>query len=370
MAIEGTLLRSIEHIRSGNVISEASIKQSVILPVLRALGWDDSNPLEFIPELRVGHDEGLGYVDYALCPGDRKPWVFIEAKRLGNTADSGVEQAFRYATNQGVPFLVLTDGNVWDFYLSMAEGIPVERRFYSIELQRDDGKLTDHAQFFEKYLSRNRVGLLETKRAAEDLLEGDLQKEKARNAIPSVWRELLGDPDETICSLIADGVQRECGTRPELDDVEAFLKNVLTTSASSSPTPEDSTTSTFDQRSVPPIPPPSTGRKIVGLSLDGRSTETTAANQTLAKLVKELQRRNPGFIGHFAARTSGRTRRLVSQTRDGLYDQAHLRVYAIPLENGWWLGTNISTAQVRKYIGIACEVAGVPFGSRLTLIER
>lgn len=370
MSIEGTLIRSIEHIRSGNVTSEASIKQSVILPVLRELGWDDSNPLEFIPELQVDQNEGLGYVDYALCPEDRKPWVFIEAKRLGNTDDSGVEQVFRYASNQGVPFLVLTDGNVWDFYLSMAEGIPVERRFYSIELQRDDSKLTDYAQFFQEYLGRNRVGLLETRRAAEDLLEGDLQKEKARNAIPGVWRELLGDPDETICSLIADGVQRECGTRPELDDVEAFLRGMLTASASSSLAPEASTTSTADQRSVSPSPPPSAGGKIAGFFLDGRRTEATAGNLTLAELVKELQRRNPGFIEHFAARTSGRTRRLVSQTRDGLYDQAHLRVYSVPLENGWWLGTNISTAQVRKYIGIACEVAGVDFGSQLTLIER
>ena len=41
----------------------------------------------------------------------------------------------------------------------------------------------------------------------------------------------------------------------------------------------------------------------------------------------------------------------------------------MPLENGWWLATNNGTALKRKYIQIACEVAGVKFDSQLKLIE-
>ena len=56
-----------------------------------------------------------------LCVGPtQNPLVFIEAKRLGNVDYRAEGQLFGYAVNRGVPFLILTDGNVWDFYLSMA----------------------------------------------------------------------------------------------------------------------------------------------------------------------------------------------------------------------------------------------------------
>ena len=39
------------------------------------------------------------------------------------------------------------------------------------------------------------------------------------------------------------------------------------------------------------------------------------------------------------------------------------------LGNGWWLGHNLSTGAIRKKIQVACEIAGVTFGSQLKLIE-
>ena len=67
--------------------------------------------MAFKPEYAV---EG-GFVDYALL--DRsKPRVFVEAKRKGAISADGEDQLFRYAAHQGVPLLVLTDGNVWALY--------------------------------------------------------------------------------------------------------------------------------------------------------------------------------------------------------------------------------------------------------------
>ena len=299
--------------------------------------------------------------------------VFIEAKRLGNTNDSGIEQVFGYAANRGVPFLVLTDGNVWDFYLSMADGIPAERRFYRIELQRQD-KIADHARFFEQYLHKSRVGLSETRIEAEQLRDGDRQKAAAKAAIPEAWQDLLETPDETLCSLIADAVEDECGTRPELDDVETFLKGALAVSVSSVPTaPVPPAPTTFGQSgrsAATPNRPETSSSKVVGFVLDGKRVETGIGNRVLAELLKEFQRRDSEFMERFSARTTGRTRRLVAETRDALYDQVHLRGYSLDLENGWWLGTNIGTVVIRNHIATACEVAGVRFGSQLTLIER
>ncbi len=372
MEMEQVLLRSLQRIRSGALQNEAQVKQAVILPILRALDWDDSDPSEFVPEYPVSYDDGgYGQVDYALI-GKRGPLVFVEAKKLDHANDSGVDQVFKYAANRGVPFLILTDGNVWDFYLSMADGIPAERRFYHMELQRED-KITDHERFLEKFLHKDCIvsNTMEITSAAGQLRDGGIQREEARNAIPIVWRKMLETPDESLSSLIADAVQGECGTQPELDDVEEFLGQILRSSGliyqPSADTGSQSTTQ-------PPTTAPSTTQKhttkIVGFVLDNKPVETGIGNRTLAELVKEFQRRDSTFMERFSALTSGRTRRLVSMTRDGLYDAVHLRDYSLDLENGWWLGTNIGSGPIRKHIATACDIMGVQFGSELTLIER
>ena len=367
MDMEQVLRRVTARIRSGQLTDEAKVKKSAIEPILRGLEWDDEETAEVEPEFSIPG----GRVDYALHGTGQKPFVFLEAKRLGLADESGIEQVFGYASNQGVPFLILTDGDVWDFYLSMADGTPAERRFYRIELQRDDSddRIADHARFFEKYLHKNRVTLPDTRLDAEQLRTGDRQREEARKAIPGVWLTLLTTADESLCSLITDAVEGKCGTQPELDDVEAFLKKM----SSDSPVPlpqEPLSPGAGAVNSVVSKPEPSSGGKIVGFVLNGERVETGIGNRTLAEVIKKFGHRDPTFMGRFAARTRGRTRRLVHQTREGLYDQIHLRDYAIDLGNGWWLGTNLGTAAIRKNIGIACSVASVQIGSQITLIER
>lgn len=175
MKLEQSLQLAIQNIRSGHLTQEAQVKQSVIVPLLRALDWDETDPSEFITEFPVPPD---GRVDYALCVGPtQNPLVFIEAKRLGNVDYRAEGQLFGYAVNRGVPFLILTDGNVWDFYLSMAPGEPSQRRFKHIDLKRDD-LVADCAPFFEQYLRKNRVLSLDARMEAERLLQTDPQHSK------------------------------------------------------------------------------------------------------------------------------------------------------------------------------------------------
>ncbi len=55
MSLEEVLRKAVEHINSGSLTNEAQVKQAVILPILRELGWDDSNPAEFVPEFSVNN---------------------------------------------------------------------------------------------------------------------------------------------------------------------------------------------------------------------------------------------------------------------------------------------------------------------------
>ena len=56
MSLEQILKVAVERIRSGSLENEAQVKQAIILPILRALDWDDTNPAEFKPEFSVGKD--------------------------------------------------------------------------------------------------------------------------------------------------------------------------------------------------------------------------------------------------------------------------------------------------------------------------
>lgn len=376
-------------LRSRQLTNEEQIKMAVILPILRALDWDHDNPEEFVPEYAVALQDGShGSVDYALfgdeIPGGRRsPMVFVEAKRLGNVTVSGVEQVFTYAANRGVPFLILTDGNIWDFYLSMAAGAPADRRFLRIELERDD-RLLDYARFLDQYLRKGRVGRPKTRLDAERLLHDDRQRRVAVQAIPAVWRSLLESPDESLCNLITDAVARKCGFPPAFDDVTTFLKGRALPSPPVSdvdprlhrPLKHARQEKPSDPVIVDPPSPPPTPRpqrpQIRGFVLDGERTDTGSAREALTELVKKFHLLDREFMARFASRTSGRSRRLVAKTRDQLYDNPNLDLdqHSRDLNNGWWIGTNLSQALIRKHIATACEVMGISLGSRLTLIER
>ena len=97
MNLEQALRNGLDKIRSGQLTNEAQVKQAVILPILRELGWDDTNPNEFCTRA----SKRRGSVDYAsLCrtTPNWQPLVFIE-----DLAMDSEEQLFEYATNKGVP---------------------------------------------------------------------------------------------------------------------------------------------------------------------------------------------------------------------------------------------------------------------------
>ena len=159
-----------------------------------------------------------------MCHG--RPQVFIEAKRRGALNVRAEEQLFGYAVNQGIPLLVLTDGFHWDFYLSMAEGLPEERRFYRLELFHED-EIPEYKKFLETYLREQRVASGEARRSAETCLERNRERARAREAIPFAWSSLLTEPDELLRDLLAEKVQHTTGVKPNPDDVDEYLRNLL-----------------------------------------------------------------------------------------------------------------------------------------------
>ena len=300
MNLEQALNKAITNLESGELLSEAQVRAAVVDSVLRALGWDPADPSTFKPEFAVDKRK----VDYALFDHG-KPLVFIEAKHSDVKIGKGEDQLFSYANHQGVPLLVLTNGWNWDFYLSMAAGRPPDRRFYSLDLRLGDN-VAEYVKFLAQHLQKDRVVSGEAKLSAEDILQNNKDREKARDAIPSVWSGLIESREEMLIDLLAEEVESKCGVRPSVSHVHAFLAG-LKPSAIADPPP-------------PPGPAPSPPKaKLQGFIFNGSRKECNTAIDTLTEILKTFQLENSQFMGALASETETKTRRLVATKRIDLY---------------------------------------------------
>ena len=164
-------------------------------------------------------------------------------------------------------------------------------------------------------------------------------------------------------------LKENCGIRPDLDDVRAFLQNQRL-SATQELTPKPSPLPTPRETKATTPKSASRGGKIIGFVLDGRQQDCGSGNKALSDILIEFQRRDHTFMARLAPRTIGRNRRLVAQNPNDIYENEDLKEMVRDLKNGWWMGTNISTGVIKGHIETACEVAGVAYGSELVLLER
>jgi hypothetical protein len=150
---------------------ETATKQYIVLPILRALNWQDSNlhTLEVFPEKKIGS----GKVDYALQQ-DNNAFVFIECKRWGANIEKHQEQICLYAFMAGVDIAVITNGKIWDFYLPAKTTLPgrinvpwQDRIFCSINLEVQQEAISD----FQKYLAKSNVEQGKAKVEAEEAFQ-------------------------------------------------------------------------------------------------------------------------------------------------------------------------------------------------------
>lgn len=294
--LEPILKKAILNLRSGHLDREEDVKLAVILPILNALDWNSADPAALRPE----HPAGPGRVDYALlCHG--RPQVFVEAKRRGALDARAESQLFGYAANNGVPLLVLSDGLCWDFYLSMADGRPEERRFHRLELRSED-RVPEYAATLDSWLHRRQVASGDARRGAESLLERDRSLTRARDALPGAWRALTEEPDELLCDLLAERVAAMVGTEPRRSDIKEFLRHLP--ASRPSPDPAGRSLAQSPERPVAQELAASTAADAVprshgdggfrrGASAGASSVPTTgtaAGEETLQDIVRTLMR--------------------------------------------------------------------------------
>ena len=167
----------------GQGIGEQDTKAALIVPVLRALGWDTEDLEDVKLEYRRRGSDNP--VDFALFL-HREACLFIEAKALGTQLDDPkwAAQMLGYAMAAGVEWVALTDGDGWRIYNSHAK-VPFERKLFR------SVRVSDQASAPEATLSL-------------------LAKERlAGRAIDRIWKA------EFIDRQVSDALRRLFGSEPD-----------------------------------------------------------------------------------------------------------------------------------------------------------
>lgn len=190
---------------SGKGLQEANAIHKLIMPVLKALGWDVDD---------IEHEyacKGGGAVDIALMLGG-KPRVMVEAKAYSpgaspSAADKNALQAITYGNAEGVEWCLLTNGGKYELY-NTTVSLPLnEKLVLAVDVMA--GTAEEVAK---------RLGLL----SLENVSNGQLDQEGPRLLVESRLRQWLRDADEELAEFIG----KQLKGKVSADAVKAGMKAV------------------------------------------------------------------------------------------------------------------------------------------------
>ncbi|MBI5385109.1 MAG: type I restriction enzyme HsdR N-terminal domain-containing protein [Verrucomicrobia bacterium] len=358
MSLETTIADIAARLRQGKFPNEQAISQGIVLRVLQELGWDTWDTTVVWPEYKTGE----GRADFALCHPPSKPAIFVEVKQPGR-AEEAVRQALEYAFHAGVPFVVLTDGRTWSFYLPAEQGSYEDRRVYKLDLFERPAE--EAGETLHRYLDRARVESGEALETARKEYRSRNRRSQARAAIPEAWRELVQKGDELLVDLLASAVESKAGVRPDGDDVAEFLAGL------GKPMVIEATRGTMSQQtslvSARPVSqrPPGESSRSGRLILLGKAHNYHNAKDAMVIVFRELAKADPSFLERCSQHpdAQGRKRRYIARTAEELYpERPDLRDCREALPGGWMVATNLNNVLKKTLIRLAAEVAGLTFG--------
>lgn len=368
MGLEEALVKARATLESGDLHSEAAVRLAVIVPVLTALGWDPADPKQWVPEMPVPS----GRVDDALKSDTGTPLVFVEAKKHGNLSAKAEEQLFDYAAKQGVPMLVLTDGDTWDLYLAMAAGEPHERRFAHVELTQSSD-MAMIAEDLARFLRRDAVVNQQANFAAQQRLAEVNDRLKAKRGLASSWSSLLQEGDDRLRELLIERVEDRTGSRPRVQDVDEFL-SALADRLDAPAAPSNRYEDPVSSEQVPPWPTAGqdsavAAGRIVGVVIGGNRHEVGNGQAAMALLAGALQRQNPDFLERYRDEAApGAHKRPPAVRDDALNDylEGQIRRQSYRQVDGsseWWIYVDLKTNAQAERMRMMAKIAGLSWGT-------
>lgn len=198
MSIEEQIRLLSERVRShsSSMATEEAVKTAVVLPFLRALGYDVFNPSEVVPEFTADAVGKKGEkVDYAIKI-DGEIRILIECKPITTNLDKvHLAQLFRYFTVTSAKFAILTNGRAFHFHTDLEEPNKLDTRpFLTFDLSDMQPHLFTELKKFEKS-GFDVGGILAT---AERL--------KYTSALKGAISKQIEEPSEEFVRMISAGL--------------------------------------------------------------------------------------------------------------------------------------------------------------------
>ena len=349
--------------------NERAVSTSIVVPILRALDWDDSDPAQVMPE----YTNPRGRVDYALSPSRNSPAVFVEVKRVGQTAEAD-RQLFEYAFHEGAQIAVLTDGRIWNFYLPGQHGSYEDRRVYQLDIvERETAEIVLR---FRRYLDRVRVADGRALSDAQSDYHASASRRAAQLTLPKAWAQLLAEPDGLLIDLLRERTEALCGHKPNDTALESFLRSCPTENVGVSITvrPPRVRVATIATASLPTLAEPSVSRIEANTSPKGERNRWRVGNQsgverngvdTMLAVLSAMFRLYPDRQETMAAAVRTRGRNNIARSIDEIYpNQPQIaRRNNRQLPDGWYVGTNESSATKTRIVAQAARGAGLTMGT-------
>lgn len=205
-----TIVERIKKHRSFYEQSEMAVRDQIVTPILRGLGWDPENPEEVQPN--VSTEEGIP--DYSLLK-DSKKVLFIEAKKLSIDTEKRevIRQLANYCFGEGMEYGVLTNGSIWVLFRAFQKDTTMpERVVWKIDIENDDITATIRRL---NTISKENIGDIET------LI-------KKLQILDEIWQSLLDEPKDLVKGFVPvfDSLIREGYPDYEFDysEIEDFIK--------------------------------------------------------------------------------------------------------------------------------------------------
>jgi len=331
------ILEKIKNYRFLYEQNEMAVRDQIVNPILKELGWNPENPEEVLPNLST--EEGIP--DYSLIK-DGKKILFVEAKKLSVDVEQKevIRQLAKYTFTEGVKYGVLTNGSVWILLRSFEEGTTLtERIVWKTDLENEELPVVIRKI---STISKNNIENIEVLVKKAQILD-------------EIWQSILEEPEEmlkglmpVIKSIIAQGYPDYQFEDTEIEDLLKEKIQEIITSISEEETPFETSIESI----------PWEGNSPRKMKLKGEVFELYNSYEVLINTANWLIRNGklkpsdcPVGIGR------GRKRYLINKEPKHKYGDA----FRAPkkLSNGLWIETHYSTAACINYAKRLLEKFGI-----------
>ncbi|MGA3281048.1 MAG: type I restriction enzyme HsdR N-terminal domain-containing protein [Smithella sp.] len=170
---------------------------------------------EFLREISLEYRVKHKYVDYAIVL-DKKVQFFIEVKRTSLALkENHVEQASSYAANEGIHWVLLTNGKNWKMYhLSFGARKGIQHKLvWDVDILEDD-KIKD---------SISKLSMLHKKNITKGMLDAYFNRQETlspENILQAIFHE-------KILHLICLNLKKSSGIKIDKEELRKKVKDMI-----------------------------------------------------------------------------------------------------------------------------------------------